>query len=113
MAPMLFAGIAVAEFATALSWYESLLGGPPAFLPHPTEAVWEVAEGRFIYIFERRVRAGHSVVTMLVDDLDARVAGIAGRGLDPVESETYPNGARKITYADRDGNEVGFGQAPS
>jgi hypothetical protein len=50
--------------------------------------------------------------TIFVDDLDALVAQIAGRGLDPVERETYSNGVRKITYRDLDGNEIGFGGAP-
>ena len=35
----LFAGIPVADYAAALSWYERLLGEAPAFFPHDTEAV--------------------------------------------------------------------------
>ena len=50
--------------------------------------------------------------TIFVADFDALVAQIADRGLDPVERETYANGVRKITYRDRDGNEIGFGGAP-
>jgi len=30
----LFAGIPVVDFAAARSWYERLLGSPPAFFPH-------------------------------------------------------------------------------
>ncbi len=41
----LFAGISVADYRMALEWYEQLLGGSPAFFPHDTEAVWELAEG--------------------------------------------------------------------
>ena len=47
MALYLFAGIAVSDFAGALAWYEKLLGAPPSFFPHDTEAVWELAEGRW------------------------------------------------------------------
>jgi hypothetical protein len=43
--------------------------------------------------------------------LDAVVAEIAERGLQPADRETYPNGMRKTTYRDRDGNEFGFGGA--
>jgi hypothetical protein len=39
----LFAGIPVADYAAALSWYERLLGEAPTFFPHDTEAVWELA----------------------------------------------------------------------
>jgi predicted enzyme related to lactoylglutathione lyase len=56
--------------------------------------------------------AGHSVVTIFVDDLDAHVAAIAARGLEPDERLTYSNGARKALYFDPDGNELGFGGAP-
>jgi hypothetical protein len=44
MAVYLFAGIPVTDYPTALAWYERLLGSPPSFFPHDTEAVWELAE---------------------------------------------------------------------
>ena len=105
----LFAGIPVNDYATALPWYERLLGAPPTFFPHDTEAVWELAEHRYVYIVQRLGRAGSAVHTILVDDLDARVAQISDRGLVPTTRETYAEGMRKITYHDPDGNEFGFG----
>ena len=113
MAVYLFAGIPVADYATALAWYERLLGSPPSSFPHDTEAVWELAEHRSVYIVQRPEHAGHAMHTIIVDDLDGRVAGIAQRGLEPAQRETYPNGVRKITYVDPDGNETGFGGVPS
>ena len=110
MALHLFAGLRVRDYAAARPWYEQLLG-EPSFFPHDTEAVWTVAEDRSVYIVEHP-DAGSSVVTLFVDDLDGVVAGIAERGLEPDERETYSNGVRKITYRDPDGNEVGFGGAP-
>jgi hypothetical protein len=86
--------------------------GEPSFLPHATEAVWTLAEDRSLYIVEHHEGAGHSVVTIFLDDLDAQVAAIGARGLEPNERETYSNGVRKVTYRDPDGNEVGFGGAP-
>ena len=105
----LFAGVRVRDFAAARAWYERLLGGPPAFLPHDTEAVWEVGEERYVYIVEDAAGAGHGLVTLLVGDLDAHVAEIATRGLEPDERETYPGKARKAVFHDPDGNEIGFG----
>jgi hypothetical protein len=49
---------------------------------------------------------------LFVDDLDAVVAEIASRDIDPANRETYSNGMRKITYRDADGNEIGFGGPP-
>ena len=109
----LFAGIRVADYAAAKDWYERLLGKEPAFSPHATEAVWELAEHRFLYIVEDREAPGRAAVTIFVDDLDALVAGTESRGIDPAERETYSNGVRKATYRDADGNEVGFGGPPT
>jgi catechol 2,3-dioxygenase-like lactoylglutathione lyase family enzyme len=108
----LFAGIPVADYAAALSWYERLLGYSPTFFPNDIEAVWELAEHRYVFILLRPQHAGHTMHTLFVDDLDALVAQIADRGLDPVERETYTGGVRKITYRDPDGNEIAFGGAP-
>lgn len=107
----LFAGLRVRDFTAALAWYEQLLG-PHSFAPHGREAVWELADGRSVYVVEEPERAGQSVVTVFVDDLDAQLAEIAARGLEPAERETYSNGVRKATFRDPDGNEVGFGGAP-
>lgn len=108
----LFAGIPVADYAAARTWYERLLGAPPTFLPHETEAVWELAEHRYLYIVQQPEHAGHARHTLFVADLDALVAQLGVRGLAPVQRETYANGVRKATYRDPDGNEIGFGGAP-
>jgi predicted enzyme related to lactoylglutathione lyase len=108
----LFAGISISDYEQALTWYEQLLGSPPSFRPHETEAVWELAEHRFLYIEEQAEDAGHAQHAIFVDDLDGRVTQIAGRGLDPVERETYPNGVHKVTFKDPDGNEIGFAGGP-
>lgn len=111
MAVDLFAGIPVRDYAMSLAWYEKLFG-PPSFIAHETEAVWELAEHRSVYIVEQPGHAGHAMHTVFVDDLDALVAEVAGRGLEPAKRETYGNGVRKTTYVDPDGNEIGFGGAP-
>jgi hypothetical protein len=108
----LFAGLRVRDFRAARPWYELLLG-EPSFFPHDTEAVWTLAEDRSVYVVEQPDGAGHSVVTVFLDDLDSQMASIAARGLEPDEVETYANGVRKAIYRDPDGNEVGFGGAPA
>jgi catechol 2,3-dioxygenase-like lactoylglutathione lyase family enzyme len=113
MAIYLFAGIPVSDFVAALDWYGRLLGSAPSSFPHDTEAVWEIAEHRLVYIVERPEHAGHAMHTVIVDDLGALVSEIAQRGLEPAKQETYGNGVRKITYVDPDGNEIGFGAVPS
>lgn len=108
MTTYLFAGVSVSDLAAARSWYDKLFGTEP-FLPNDREAVWEVAESRFVYIELRPEHAGHSHATIFLDDLDAAEAAIAGRGLTPARREQYENGVRKFLYVDPDGNEVGYG----
>jgi predicted enzyme related to lactoylglutathione lyase len=109
----LFAGVPVGDYARALAWYERLLGSAPSFFPNDTEAVWEVAEHRYVFIDVRPEHAGHAMHTIFLDDLDAAVQRIADRGIEPAERETYANGVRKVTYRDPDGNEIGFGGGPA
>jgi len=87
----LFAGLAVSDYQRALMWYERLLGSGPAFVPNATEAVWELAEHRYLYIEELPERAGHALHTVFVDDLDERVESIGARGIEPASQETYGN----------------------
>ena len=108
MALDLFAGIRVSDFEAARPWYERLLGGEPSFLPHATEAVWELAEHRYVFIVEEAEGAGRATHTIFVDDLDTVVADITSRGIEPDERVTYPGKARKATYRDADGNEVSY-----
>lgn len=111
----LFAGIYVRDYQAAKAWYTDLMGSDPTFLASETEAVWELAEHRLLYIVEQPEDAGHAVHavhTVFTEDFDVLVAQIAKRGLQPERQETYPNGVRKALYRDPDGNEIGFGDAP-
>jgi catechol 2,3-dioxygenase-like lactoylglutathione lyase family enzyme len=108
----LFAGIPVSDYAAALAWYERLLGSSPTFFPNDTEAVWELAEHRYLYIDLRPQHAGHAMHTLFLEDFDVRIVQIAARGLEPTNTEVYENGVRKALFYDPDGNEIGFGGAP-
>src|SRR4051794_27576629 len=107
----LFAGVPVSDYRRAVAWYERLLGSEPAFLPNPTEAVWELAEHRYLYIEELPTRAGHGLTTGFVDDLEERVRSIRARGVEPTGQESCSNGVRKVIYRAPDANEIGFGGA--
>ena len=109
----LFAGIPVRDYTAAVAWYGRLLGAEPSFLPNDTEAVWELAAHRYVFIEVRPEHAGHAMHTVFVSDFDVRISHIAERGLEPAGRETYGNGVRKATFRDPDGNEIGFGGAPA
>lgn len=105
----LFAGIPVSDYATALEWYQRLFGSPPSFIPNEAEAVWELAEHRYVFVEHRPEHAGHARHLVFVADLDAVVAQIDARGLTPAKRETHSNGVRKACYRDADGNQFEFG----
>lgn len=109
MAIDLFAGIPVSDYDAARDFYERLLGAAPAFYPNDREAVWEIAEHRYVYIELLPADAGHARNLAFVGDLDARVAAAAERGIEPARRETPAPDVRKITYRDPDGNELSLG----
>jgi hypothetical protein len=109
MSHLLFAGISVRDYPGALEWYERLLGEPPSFSPNDDESVWDVNDAGWVYVEHRPEHAGHALVTIFVDELEATVAGISSRGIEPTRREAYDNGVHKVVYNDADGNEVGFG----
>lgn len=108
MAVGIFAGIAVNDFRQALDWYQRLLGAAPSFYPNDIEAVWELAESRYVYIIQDAGRAGGAVGMIWVDDPIAFVAGIAERGIEPVDVEKHGD-VWKYVFHDADGNETGIG----
>ena len=101
-----FACLMVRNRDQAADWYERFFGRPPTFLPNDKEAVWQVAQTASVYVLTDEDRAGHSVVTLVVNDLDAALAEIGARGITPGPVEEVPGAGRKSTTPDPDGNEV-------
>lgn len=92
----LFAGIPVSDFAAGRSWYQRLLGKEPAFLPHATEAVWDLAEHRYVYSVENRNAPGGAIVTVLVDSTgSSRRSPRAGSSL-PSGAPLEPGATERI-----------------
>ena len=107
-----FAGIPIADYEAALPWYERLVGRPPDMLPTAGEACWQLTETAWIYIVADADRAGRALVTLLVDDLDARVAGMAERGIDAGPIGTIPGPVRRTEVVDPEGNRIQLAQPP-
>jgi glyoxylase I family protein len=55
------AGIAVADFDSALSWYERLLGRPADDLPMDGSAEWHFTETGMIQVIHDADRAGSAL----------------------------------------------------
>jgi catechol 2,3-dioxygenase-like lactoylglutathione lyase family enzyme len=108
----LFAGVPVSDLPRAIEWYDQLFGDVETFVPNDIEHVWTIAAQRHVYVERQPEHAGHAKVTLFVDDFDAFVGAVTGRGIAPETEETYENGVRKAIFRDPDGNEIGIGGPP-
>lgn len=104
----LFAGIPIKDFESSVRWYENFLDKKPSFFPHKTEAVWELAESRYVFIVLDKAKAGNALTTFFVEDLDSFLDKASKQMITPSKDEMYPNNVQKLTYHDPDGNEFGI-----
>jgi predicted enzyme related to lactoylglutathione lyase len=105
---ILFAGVPVSDIAVARRFYERLFGRPPDLVPHEREVAWQLAEGGWVYVVEDAPRAGRSLLSLIVEDLDAELAPVEERGLEVTRLSGGP--PFKAEVVDPDGNKVSFGQ---
>jgi catechol 2,3-dioxygenase-like lactoylglutathione lyase family enzyme len=105
-----FAGVPVRDRDAAIEFYERLLGAEPTMLPNDDEAAWQLTDGGWLYVLCDAERAGSGVVTLLVDDLDERLAALSTRGIEHGPIETVAGSTRKTWITDPDGNRIQLGQ---
>jgi predicted enzyme related to lactoylglutathione lyase len=108
-----FAAIPVADRDAAVDWYTRLADGPPDLIPNEDEAAWRLTETGWIYVIAGTLRAGSALCTLLVDDLDTFLAGLAERGIVADSVETIGGGVRRAIVTDPDGNRLNVGQPPT
>jgi hypothetical protein len=108
-----FAGIPVADRDAAAGWYERLIGRPPDLVPNDDEAAWRLTETGWIYVIVDAERAGLALNTLLVDDLDAFLTGLAERGIAASPVQTIADGVRVTMIRDLDGNRLQVGEPPT
>jgi hypothetical protein len=109
----LFASIHVADRDAAARWYERFAGRPPDLMPSDDEAAWRLTDTGWICVIADPDRAGSALHTLLVDDLDAFLAGLAERGIVAEPVTTIGDGVRRTMVADPDGNRLQIGQPPN
>jgi predicted enzyme related to lactoylglutathione lyase len=107
----LFAGIPVRDYEAALDWYERFAGRPPDLVPHAGEAAWQVAGAAWLCVMRDAERAGTAVHTLLVDDLEERIAELARRGIasGPIE-DVVAGSVRRAVVVDPEGTRISLGE---
>ena len=74
------------------------------------EAAWQLTGGGSLYVLRDADRAVRAMVTLLVDDLDERLAAAAKRGIELGSVTTMAVSVRSSWITDPDGNRVQIGQ---
>jgi predicted enzyme related to lactoylglutathione lyase len=101
------AGIAVADFGSAVEWYERFFGRPADELPMGGLAEWHFDETGAIQVIQEADRAGSSLLTLSVDDLEEHLAGLRERGLSAsAVDDTTSDRVLIATIADPEGNAI-------
>jgi hypothetical protein len=108
-----FAGIPVADRDSAMGWYERFAGRPPDLIPNEDEAAWQMNGTAWIYLFADVGGAGSALHTLLVDDLDVFLVGLAERGIDTGPVESIGGAVRRTIVTDPDGNRLNVGESPA
>lgn len=103
---VLFAGVRVRELARAIAWYSALFGRVPDVVPHDSEVMWRVSDGGWLYVIEDCDRAGASLVTIAVTDLQRELHQVRDRGVPFGSIESVGDAALKATSEDPDGNSI-------
>lgn len=75
--------------------------------------MWQVPDTGWIYVVGDAARAGSALVTLVVDDLAARVAELVGSGIVTSAIDTKPGLYRKEVVTDPGGNSIAFGKSLS
>ena len=103
---VLFASLPVTDLRVAMGWYERFFGRAADIVPNKNEVMWCVAGNGWLYVIEDRERAGRTVVTISVSDLDQSVADLASRGISAGPIESVGDAGRKANVEDADGNVI-------
>ena len=101
---VLFSSVPVADLRAAMGWYERLFGRAADVVPNENEVMWCVAGNGWLYVIEDPDRAGRTVVTISVSDLDEFIVALASRGISAGPIETVGDAGRKANVVDADGN---------
>ena len=96
---VLFASVPVVNLPAAMESYEQLFGRRADIVPNENEVMWCVPGNGWLYVIEDPERAGRTMVTISVSDLDRFVVELVSRGISagPIKASVAP-GARPMSW---------------
>lgn len=84
------AGLAVADSERSIDWFTAVLGRGPDNRPMPSLADWNFDGGHTLQLYADLNRAGGSMVTLNVDDIEVAKANVVSRGVEMTTDAPIP-----------------------
>lgn len=100
--------VSTADLATARVWYAKLFGREPDRTPMSEVHEWYFGDGG-VQLVQDRNRGGHSMLTLIVDDIDESRRSLAQRGL-ALGPESGSDYATIAQIKDEEGNVITFAE---
>jgi predicted enzyme related to lactoylglutathione lyase len=104
------ASLAVKDLASAVTWYEALLGRSADSTPMPEIAEWKFPRGGWLQVYQLPERAGSGSCTLAVSNIEEVVAHVEKLGIDASQRSSGAQ-VKTLMIADPDGNHIAFAQA--
>ncbi len=104
------ASLAVKNLATAVTWYEALLGRTADSTPTPEVAEWKFPHGGWLQVYQLPERAGSGSCTLAVSGIEEVVAHVEKLGIDASERSSDAQ-VKTLMIVDPDGNHIAFAEA--
>jgi predicted enzyme related to lactoylglutathione lyase len=104
------ASVAVRDLASAMKWYEAVLGRVADSKPMQGLAEWRFPRGGWLQVYQLPERAGNGSFTLAVSDIDEVAARVEKLGIDASQRSSSEQ-VKTLMIIDPDGNHIAFAEA--
>ena len=104
------ASLGVKNLASAVKWYEALLGRAADSTPMAEVAEWKFPRGGWLQVYQLPERAGSGSCTLAVSDIEEVVAHVKQLGIDASQRSSGTQ-VKTLMIVDPDGNHIAFAEA--
>jgi predicted enzyme related to lactoylglutathione lyase len=104
-----YAAVCTADLVAAEAWYTRLFGRAPDLSPMPEVHEWHHDRVAGLQVLADTSQAGHSKLTLIVDDIERTRTALSAQGLT-LGTSSGGDFATVAQIVDRDGNIIKFAQ---
>ena len=100
--------VPVSDVEESGAWYVRLFGREPDNRPMDGLIEWRVTGTGWVQVTKDSGRAGTALLNFAVDDLNAHLTELRGRGIEPGNAQPVSKGVQLSPINDPDGNTITF-----